>query len=330
VTQPETQAPPEARPVAPSLDLEAILAAALLESRDQREKQGRIFATDLGTALGPDHSGCPRAWWGKCRDEEQKPPTPGKLLMFKMGELMEEYIISVLKEALPTYGWEFVCTQERYEGYQHRVGAAPPTDGCSGRLDIKIRHTETGAIRIIDVKSKRGGAFDFLNEVKPDNELQVQFYGEREAEANPDVPIGLDILYADREGSNFVKHFEVERADDRPVEAHRRLRILRDGPEPEPLKPTLKRVPYQKHDSLYLNEPWQVKWCDLKQCVCAKSIGKLPEGIVAKIMKPNKNHEFGLLVMTEGCEKWADRILAMLKEKYPDEDIRPDIKLETK
>lgn len=283
----------------PFPDFEKILADQILEDREQWPKNMKIWASELGVALGPQHDGCQLAFWLKCRDAARRDPKPGELLMWAMGDAAERVIIDLLAKALPKHGWEIVGTQERVQKY-----------GASGRNDLRIRHPETGTVRVIDVKSKRGNAFGYLTSPKAGNKLQVQFYVDgQEADAG-------DLLYVDREGANFVRHFPIDKEDERPRKAAEILHQIRDNEErPEPLTPKLKRVVNKGPDSVYLNYPWQVEWCDLKECPCRKRCGKLPDGIAAKITKK------GALQMVEGYEKYGEMVLELLTRDYPDEDF---------
>lgn len=284
---------------APGIDLAEVLEAALLADYNTWDKNGKIYATDLGVALGPEHAGCSRAFYEKCRNAPRKKPTVGNILMFKVGDLVHEYMTKLLTAALPQYGWRVVAVEERTQAF-----------GVSGRLDMEIEHIETGARIVVDFKTKRGAAFGFLNEAKPENVLQVQFY---EAVRNA---IGGILLYIDREGQNFVRQFEVPRSDRRPEEAARRLTAIRDSLDPpDPLAPRLKRVVNKGPDSLYLNLPWQVEWCDLKDCPCRKNCGPVPSGICAKISKK------GVVTMSEGAEQFAAQVMELLQRDYPDEDF---------
>lgn len=277
------------------LNLEAILTQALERESKSFPRKGKIYASDLGVALGPEHAGCPRALWEKLHDAPQKAATPGTLLMFRIGDLIHDYIANLLREELPRHGWEVVGVEQNVR-----------LDEIRGRYDIKVRSKETGEVRIIDCKTKRGAAFGFLNEAKKPDQLQVQYYAQDGAD-------GGDLLYIDREGQNFVRHFEVEKNDVRPKQAARRLKVLRDGAPPSTLRPVLKRVKNKGPDSLYLEAPWQVQWCSLKKCPCAKAIGELPEGIVAKV------YDTGELKMVKGRERWADVVLSMLEGQYREE-----------
>lgn len=284
-----------------SLDLKKILTEAMLAESKSFPRKGKIYASDLGVALGPDHAGCARALWEKLHDAPQKRPSPGELLRFRIGDLIHDYIANLLRKELPKHGWEVIGVEKDVR-----------LDGVRGRYDIKIRNQETGEVRIIDCKTKRGSAFGFLKEPKKSDQLQVQYYAQDEAD-------GGDLLYIDREGQNFVRHFEVAKDDARPKEAARRLHVLRDGDPPQRLRPKLKRVKNKGPDSLYLEVPWQVSWCSLAHCPCAKAIGELPEGIVAKLTND------GELKMVEGYGEWVDgwvgMILDDLKEQYSEEEF---------
>lgn len=280
-----------------AIDLEKILEEAMFAELKSFSRKGKIYASDLGVALGPEHAGCPRALWEKLHDAPQKTPSPGELLRFRIGDLIHDYIANLLREELPKHGWKVI-------GVERDVRL----DGIRGRYDIKIQNQETREVRIIDCKTKRGSAFGFLKEPKKADQLQVQYYAQDQAD-------GGDLLYIDREGQNFVRHFEVDKDDARPKEAARRLQVVRDGAPPRPLRAKLKRVTNKGPDSLYLEAPWQASWCSLKKCPCAEAIGELPEGIVAKLTND------GELKMVAGLEEWDRVVFSLFKEQYPDEFV---------
>jgi hypothetical protein len=280
----------------PTLDLESIMAEAMLAEYNSYPKNMKLWASDLGYSLGPDKDGCPLGFWLSCRDEPKRDPTPGEVMLFKAGDLLHDFIAQMLEKWLPLHGWEVVGVETRVAGLH-----------ATGRLDVKVRHVSTGITRVIDVKTKRGNAFRYLNEPKDGNRLQVQFYTKHE-----DADVG-DLLYVDREGQNFMRHFEVPRNDDAAQAAEEGIKELRDGPKPEPLKAKLERKKNKGPDSIYLKYPWQVDWCNLKKCPCKKSIGALPEGILAKVANDGK------VTPEEGREGLLPMIVKLLQGQYPEE-----------
>lgn len=302
------------------MDLAAVLDKALLDEYEQWPKAMKIWPSDLGVALGHEHDGCQRAFYDKCRDAPRRDRTPGEVLMFKMGDLAETYLIGLLTKHLPAHGWRVVGTQTRCESF-----------GISGRLDVEIqrdyalkprgRHPDgttddvaDGYKVVVDVKTKRGAAFSFLNEAKPGNELQVQCYlPARNADEG-------GLLYADREGQNGFRYFQIPREDHRPKKAVEILTAIRDSPTPPPtvgLK--LKRVENKGDDSVYLNVPWQITWCDLKKCACKQALpkGTVPEKIVAKIKKPESGPR--VVTFTDDGKGWEEITLNLLRAAFPHE-----------
>lgn len=286
-----------------ALDVEAILTDALTQESESWAKDMKIWPSDLGLALGPEHDGCPVSFWHDCRNAERKPIPPGVMLMFRIGDLVEQYLIELLEKYGPAHGWEVVSSQERAEAF-----------GISGRSDVILRHIESGYTVVVDVKSKRGNAFQYLNDPKPGNVLQVQHYI-----AGHDADAG-GLLYADREGQNFVKFFDIPRQDERPEKAVQVLEEIRDADAPPPTIPLrLARRKNKGADSLYLNVPWQITWCKLKDCACAKALpGSVPDKIVAKVGND------GTVTPEKGYEKWFPLVLKLLREEYPDETFLVD------
>lgn len=293
---------PTGGPMLPNL--EAVLQEEILQDRETWPRKGRIYPSDLGTALGPDVAGCPAALWAKLKDEPQKELEPGVLLMFKIGDLVHDYIADLLKRALPRHGWEVVAVEKK-----------TAYDDLGGRLDIKVRHTATGTERVIDGKTKRGKAFRYLPEPKPTDEVQVRYYVQAEGAA------GGDLLYIDREGQNFVRHFPVSpdgEQVDRCIELIKRLRDMDE--EDLPLVGFNVRV--RENDksahAVYVDYPWQITWCSMKKCRCAEAVGKAPpKKIVARL------HDDGTVTAEkEQYEVWLDVVVPKLQEMYPDMEVR--------
>lgn len=225
--------------------------------------------------------------------------------MLSNGDLGHEGVANLLLYGLPHAGYVVLSVEERvfFEHNGERIGS---------RLDVLIQEIATGDKYVIDVKTKRGAAFKFLDEAKPSDEIQVQLYI-----AATDSVAGF-LVYADREGQNGFRVFRVERDDSRPQKAVEILQQLRDGTL-EPEYPVL-RVTVSKNkgdDSIYLKDPWQMDWCDLKECRCSKAYGgRSPDGIVAKVSGDEGDPE--RVVSMKADVKWTPVVVGLLEDKYPD------------
>lgn len=288
----------------PPINLESVMEAAVRDKHESWPKNMRIWPSDLGVALGPEHDGCQREFWGKCRDLPRKELTVGSLLRFLIGDAIHEFVVEVLSDHLPSFGWRVIGYEERVEKF-----------GISGRYDILIEHPESGVRLVIDVKTKRGGAFSYLDEAKPGDVLQVQQYI-----AATDAAGGI-LLYVDREGANFVREFKVERNDRRPEKAVETLTCIRDSDNlPPAVQLGISRRENKGPDSVYLKEPWQLSWCNLKECLCSKEFPRrVPDGIVAKLH--TRDEETSEVRFTDAGEGWEDVILDLLRSEYPNEDF---------
>jgi hypothetical protein len=311
--------PQDIEPEPMPLNIPELLGEYLQRIRKGWDKNGRIYASDVGIALGPEHAGCTLAFWLKCKNEPRKEKGPGELLLLQQGDNVHEVIQAMVAEAVKGTGWTVVGNEEKCEVHVdgERVG---------GRLDIRLQHDD-GRVHIIDIKTKRGQAFRFLPEAKPGDVLQVQLYMKA-----TDADSG-SVLYVDREGQNFMREFDVERNDVRPETAVRKLVAIRDNPTPPaPVTLKLERKENKGPDSLYLKVPWQIGWCDLQQCACRKAlpIKGTPDGIIAKLKtnqtrrsKKNPEPEY---INTE--VRWTDVaddpklqafVLDLLETTYPNE-----------
>jgi len=252
--------------------LTQILADAYLEARNQWPKKMKIFPSDLGG------EGCPVAFWRNCRDYPKKTPAPGELLMWAQGSNLEDEVGLKLALALAKTGEYLIVTPPAGEK-QHRMEFG----GRRGKLDFLLRNTETGGYIVLEVKSKRGGAFSYLNEIAHNNLIQTRFYIAAVCEKYDTDDCSGIVIYVDREGQNFVRPFDVRRDDQSVLDSIEELETLRDGPEPPPMEAVLLRRENKGPDSLVLKLPWQVGWCSQQECVCKSHIGSIPDGdIVCK------------------------------------------------
>ena len=293
--------------------LTALLGKAYLDARNQWPKKMKIYPSDLGG------EGCPVGFWRACRDYPKKDPTPGELLMWQQGKNLEEEVGRMLALALADTGeWEIVPPPAGEE--QHRMKFA----GLSGKLDFLLQNVETKQFLVLEIKSKRGGAFQYLNEPARNNLIQTRFYMEGVVEryGTPNV-VGV-VGYVDREGQNFFRPFDVFRDAQSVLDSKAELEALRDGPEPAPMTPILQRRENKGPDSLVLKLPWQVGWCSQKECVCKKSIGSIPDGDI--ICKQKDDGTLIPVAAKKGDDKqqkknddlfalWSPLIQALLKEE---------------
>lgn len=226
--------------------------------RESRPRNGRIYVSDssVTTAGGS----CKLAYWREHKGERKKKPTPGESLMFKAGHIMHDWIAEALRRELPWQQWRVI-------GVEQYVDLGPEV---SGRYDLMLRSAKTGHRVIVDIKTKRGNAFSFIDKegAKEADVLQVQMYllGAPEADA------GM-VVYVDREGQNFGRPFAVQRDDDAARNAIAILRQLRDQDEPPDIVELDFWVKTNKgDDSIYLKAPWQTRWCNMEVCACASAL----------------------------------------------------------
>jgi hypothetical protein len=283
-----------------TFDLVGALSAAIASEREEWDKNGRIYASDLGTSLedGP----CALAFRQKCENAPRAPKLPGQLLMLKVGDLLHGYIQWLLPLALEGSGWEVLEIEDKVELFVD-------DEGIGARLDILLRDPD-GRLVVLDVKTKRGNAFRYLEEPKVGDVLQVQSYI-----TGKDAHYG-GILYVDREGQNFMRHFWVDRDDKAVQSAVRTLQAYRDAEKPPaPVGLRLRVRENKGPDSVYLDIPWQIEWCDLQTCACRAALpGSPPDGIVAKVDEENGLYSIDFTDIAKG---WEAVIFEMLRAEYP-------------
>jgi hypothetical protein len=181
------------------IDLEKVIADGFNKDDPEHEwNDQRVHISDLAVGLDDKSDRkCRRQLWLRYNNYHKKNKNNGTKLMFKQGNNLHEILADLIKKGLPD-NWEVVGVEKQIS-----------IDFITGRYDCQIINKTTGKKYIIDFKTVRGAAFNYLNKPKGSHILQVQSYMLAE---NAD---GGFVIYADREGQNFVKQFEVKRNDEK-------------------------------------------------------------------------------------------------------------------
>lgn len=257
------------------------IVAALTRGLDTRDTWGsdKLHASDLSVAVPTADGGkCPKQLWLRVHGYKRNPDGLGKLLMFDHGNRIHEQIPKLLERGLKGTGWIVEHVELSLKGLLHE-------DIDSGRLDTLLYHKASGTRLVLDYKTVRGRTFQFLDKPKATHVLQVRVYVEAF-----DVD-GAVILYIDREGSNGVAYFVVERDDQAVRDAARIARAVVNSVDAPPvLKPQLEILKNKGPDSVKLKQPWQCAYCEFRgpSCEGALPLHLLDLGIVAKIPKDDK------------------------------------------
>jgi hypothetical protein len=217
-----------------------------------------LHVTDLAHTIG---EGCPRQLWLRVvKGAKKKPLTAGKMLMFWHGHRIHEDLTGLLKAGLPR---EWVISEVEFP---------MSYDGIYGTCDALIVNQDNGDGWIVDYKSLRGGAFDYLDhngEPKPSHRLQVQTYWYILRKAKLFSADGAKVLYADREGQNWAREFDVERNDtfvaDRIIAAKH---LIAQTDAPPMLEPIIDIKGNKGPDSVKIKQPWQCDYCDYQDVSC--------------------------------------------------------------
>lgn len=234
--------------------------------RNKKDDWGddKVHVSDLAVAVGEK---CARQLWLRLNGYEKKEHTAGQLLMFDHGNRIHERLVEVIKQGLPEH-WTIQAVEQEVS-----LGTV------TGRYDTRMFNLAEGYEVIVDFKTTRGRAFNFLDKAKPAHILQVQAYM-----TGADADGGL-VFYVDREGQNQARQFYVERDDEFVWWAVKNTKLIAHGKCPPLLSPQVSVRENKGPDSVYLKQPWNCDYCDYLDVSCE---GALPRayrdlGIVGKI-----------------------------------------------
>lgn len=279
------------------------LVQALETGLDRLDKNewdtGKLHVSDLAVALEGDDKKCPKALWLRIRGAEKKELKPGQKLMFQQGNNLHEMAVKLLREGLSD---EWLIDDEV------SLDLVLP-DGITGRTDCLLRNKKTHKVVIIDFKTLRGNAFNYLDSPKASNVLQVQTYM-----MATDADKGY-LLYIDREGQNFARQFEVKRDDKAVLKAIDKAKTIATHEVPPPvLRPSIKTRENKNSTAIYIKEPWQCSYCDFRDISCP---GALPKELrEAGVVGHVRDNSFNV---KKKYKKYNDIIEPLVKEELLNE-----------
>ena len=215
-----------------------------LRSQVDSWDEGRLHISDLAVGVPMPDGKCPRELWLRLRGAKKKDVSAGTLLMWDHGKRIHERLVEIIRQNLNS-GWQIEAVERQVELY-----------GITGRYDTRLYNADEGWEIIVDFKSIRGRAFNWLVEAKPSNVIQVQGYV-----TAADGDAGL-VFYIDREGQNQAKQFYAQRDDSKVWQAVKAAKAVARGNEPGILGPKIVIAKNKGPDSVKLEMPWQCSYCD--------------------------------------------------------------------
>lgn len=234
------------------LDLVRVLEVGLDEVESKEWDPLKIHVSDLSVSIENEREKkCPRELWLRLQGAKKRKLKPGEKLMFKQGNNLHELAVELIRKGLlgktPDVRFIFDNAEQPAE-----------IQGIIGKYDCKLADYSGDSIKemIVDFKSLRGNAFNYLDKAKPSNVLQVQAYM---MAVNADYGM---LLYIDREGQNFARQFKVERNDPAAQKAINKTKDIANSKNPpDVMEPTIVHKKNKKSTAVYIKEPWQCSRC---------------------------------------------------------------------
>ncbi len=264
-------------------DLTGALGRALAAEKDGWDESG-LHVSDLAAGLPSQQDRmCRRLLWLRLRGYEKKETSLWQRLMWDHGKRIEERVNDLIKDHL-NGGWVIV----EQKGNERRVELP---FGITGTYDLMLQNKHTGKRVIVDNKTIRGRAFNFLDTAKPSHVIQVRGYL-----MGADVNDGM-LWYIDREGQNHPVTFHVERRDEFVKTAMDIILDIQDlSYPPLPMRPKFGINHGKTKVSITAGMPWQCDWCDYLDVSCGGALPKEMRSAQGRVVGWLKVDEDGVLV----------------------------------
>jgi len=245
-----------------------------------------LHVSDLSVGLSLDQGGtCHRQLWLRLQGYEKKEPSIGQRLMWDNGKRIELRANELASEVLEQQGWQLLYSGDK------RVELP---GGIIGAYDALLID-ESGTVLVMDNKTVRGNAFNYMNEARESNVIQVQGYI-KALDAHGGV-----LWYKDREGQNRPLEFFVPRDDD-AVDycADVAITISEMSEPPYIISPQVSLKENKNSVSIVAKERWQCSYCDYQDISCK---GALPYDWRSKGGKVVGHIKDGEVVLKEECQE---------------------------
>jgi len=272
-------------------DLTGALSVALSSEKDSWE-EGLLHVSDLAAGLESQQDRmCRKGLWLRLRGENRKETSLWQRMMWDHGSRIEERVNDLIKGHLG----DWVLLDQTPE--ERRV-VLP--GNIIGTYDAMLESNRTGKRVILDNKTVRGRAFNFLETAKASHVMQVRGYL-----MGTDLQDGM-LWYIDREGQNHPKTFHVERNDDSVEMARDIILQIAVIPEPPlPMRPKFGIKYGANKTSITADLPWQCDWCDYLDISC--------KGALPAEMRSSQGRVVGWVEVTDG-----DGLQVLYKREYAD------------
>lgn len=246
------------------------LMAEQIQQENRGDDWGRdnLHISDLGASpliQNPKDRKCARKIWLRYHGKPYRPASPGKLLMYEVGHMMEKKALEYLRQAEKrSYFHNFMIG-----GTQVDVSEGVPV--LVGHADIVIsqKYSLDPELIVVDVKSRKTNVFDDYEGIRPAEKYQVGGYIYGLRNLGKKATTGC-ILEVDKSGANFARHNFFRYTSNFEKQIKSTIDYLCNMVEGE--------MPERKeliNTNAGLFEPWQCKWCDFKEVSCDGAI--LPE-----------------------------------------------------
>ncbi len=233
----------------------------------------RIHVSDYSTQLDGHDRRCPRQLWLRYHGADRREPKLGEQIMWDQGREMQYRYTWTLEAGLPE-DW-FIT------GIEHDLSDYLPNED-TGHADLILESPEQ--FIVVEVKTQRGRAFQYLNEAKKSHVLQLSGYVYALRKYVDRNVLGV-VLYLDREGQNRPVQFAPELVEPSKIEhISDQTNEIVSGKKPPILQPQLDINENKGPDSIYLKSPWQCDYCDYEGVSCPGALEQEFKdlGIVAK------------------------------------------------
>ena len=236
--------------------------------KDDNWDGSRLHTSDLGVSQSiekQDDRKCIKQVWLRYHGYDRNPHSNGTRLMFEQGHALEEKAVEGLINGLYKLdnGWYVMATQMNISGGY---------DTLTGTLDILLSNGTD--YLVIDVKTRRGNAFRYNNDIRQTEKMQVAGY--IYALRNLGIPVNHGaILEVDREGQNFARehHFIYdEKLETEVEETIAYLQLVMEYDMPGTLIPKIKINKNKGANSVVADNPWQCRYCDYRGVSCEGAI----------------------------------------------------------